>query len=40
MLFRNHFKYTIQSFTMLANVANNTNPYTDKQKVNMPPLVD
>lgn len=37
-LFRLHFKNTIQSLSLLANVGKTVTPFDDKQKVAMPPL--
>ena len=37
-LFRNHFKSTIQSLSLLANVGKTVGPFDEKQRVSMPPL--
>lgn len=37
-LFRNHFKNTIQSLSLLSNVSKTVGPFNEKQKVSMPPL--
>lgn len=37
-LFRLHFKNTIQSLSLLANVGKTVTPFEDKQKITLPPL--
>jgi hypothetical protein len=37
-LFRLHFKNTIQSLSLLANVGKTVTPFDDKQKITLPPL--
>lgn len=38
VLFRQHFKQTIQTLAMLATIGDNVKPYEDRQRVLMPPL--
>lgn len=38
VLFRQHFKQTIQTLAMLANIGDSVKPYEDKQRVLLPPL--
>ena len=40
ILFRQHFKQTIQTLSMLSNISESVRPFTEAQRVALPPLAD